>query len=201
MAATDIKTIEGILRGLAGVREVRRLDGAAREKLLRVESEFESASAIPIRNVGVACAARREETLVVLKDVRFRPPATPTVYMVEELDGSMPGPHELWVEQRRYRVIGEEIIGDPRRYGVEAIFLADTFAMFPERRTGRQVPCLFILPPLPFPELEARGPELGIVDVVSISPSIAADECLRELYGFPRTNDLATLLVGFNRTL
>ncbi len=200
MAAADIEAIERILRGLAGVRAVRRLDGEARAKLLRVESEYEGSSAIPIRNLGVACAAGREETLIVLKDARFRPPATPTVYMVEELDGAVPGPHELCIEQRRYRVIGEEIIGDPSQYGGEAIFLADTFAMFPERRTGRQVPCLFILPPLPFPELDARGVELGIVDVVSISPSIAVDDYLRETYGFPQTNDLATLLVGFNKT-
>ncbi len=200
MAAADIETIEGILRGLAGVRDVRRLDGEARARLLRVESEYEGSSVIPIRNIGAACVAGREETLVVLKDARFRPPTTPTVYMVEELDGTTPGPNELRVEGQRFRVIGEEIIGDPARYGEQAIFLAETFAMFPERRTGRQVPCLFILPPLAFPELDARGVELGIADVVSISPSIAADGCLREICGFPRTNDLATLLVGFNTT-
>lgn len=199
MAAADIETIEGILKGLAGVRAVRRLDGEARARLLHVESEYEGSSAIPIRNIGVACAAGREEMLVLLKDTRFRPPSTPTVYMVEELDGTAPGPYELGIEGRRYRVIGEEIRGDPARYGEQAIFLADTFAMFPERRTGRQVPCQFILPPLAFPELDARGAELGIADVVSISPSIAADGFLREICGFPRTNDLATLLVGYNR--
>jgi hypothetical protein len=200
MAAADIETIEGILKGLAGVRDVRRLGVKTRERLLRVESEYEGSSVIPIRNIGVACAAGREVALVVLKDGRFRPPATPTVYMVEELDGRAPGPYELCIEGLRYRVIGEEIRGDPARYGEQAIFLADTFAMFPERRTGRQVPCLFILPPLAFPELDAHGAELGIADVVSISPSIAADGFLRETCGFPRTNDLATLLVGFNTT-
>ncbi len=200
MAAADIETIEGILSGLAGVRDVRRLDGKTRERLRCVESEYEASSVIPVRNIGVACAAGREEALVVLKDGRFRPPATPTVYMVEELDGRMSDPYELCIEERRYRVIGEEILGDPARYGEQTIFLADTFAMFPERRTGRQVPCIFILPPLAFPELEARGAELGITDVISISPSIAADGLLRESCGFPRTNDLATLLVGYNTT-
>ena len=197
--AADIARIEGILRGLVGVKDVRRLDGEARAKLLRVESEYEGCSVIPIRNIGVQSAAGRAETLVVLKDASFRPPPTPTVYMVEELDGTTPGPHELCIEGRRYRVIGEEIIGDRDVSAEQAIFLAETFAMFPERRTGRGVPCLFILPPLAFPELDERRCELGIADVVSNSPSIAADGYLREKYDFPRGNHLATLLVGFNR--
>jgi hypothetical protein len=212
LMAADIARIEGILRGLVGVKDVRRLDGEARAKLLRVESEYEGCSVIPIRNIGVQSAAGRAETLVVLKDASFRPPPTPTVYMVEELDGAAPAmrlpdeaahephePHELRIEGRRYRVIGEEIIGDRDVSAEQAIFLAETFAMFPERRTGRGVPCLFILPPLVFPELDERRYELGIADVVSNSPSIAADGYLREKYDFPRRNHHATLLVGFNR--
>jgi len=202
MAAVEIETIERILRGLEGVKDVRRLDGVARGRLLRVESEYEGSSVIPIRNIGVQSAAGRAETFVVLKDASFRPPPTPTVYMVEELDGAAHEPrepHELCIEGRRYRVIGEEIIGNRDFSAEEAVFLAETFAMFPERRTGRGVPCLFILPPLAFPELDERRCELGIADVVSNSPSIAADGYLREKYDFPRGNHLATLLVGFNR--
>lgn len=199
MEAADIDTIEGILRGLEGVKDVRRLDGEARGRLLQAELEYEGSSVIPIRNIGVQSAAGRAETLVVLKDASFRPPPTPTVYMVEEFDGTAHEPHELCIEGRRYRVIGEEIIGNRDFSAEEAVFLAETFAMFPGRRTGRGVPCLFILPPLAFPELDERRCELGIADVVSNSPSIAADGYLREKYDFPRGNHLATLLVGFNR--
>jgi hypothetical protein len=209
MAAAEIEAIEGILRGLEGVKDVRRLDGEAQARLLQVELEYEGSSVIPIRNIGVQSAAGRAETLVVLKDASFRPPPTPTVYLVEELDGAAPAlrlpdeaahePHELRIEGRRYRVIGEEIVVNRDVSAEEAVFLAETFAMFPERRTGRGVPCLFILPPLAFPELDERRCELGIADVVSNSPSIAADGYLREKYDFPRGNHLATLLVGFNR--
>ena len=60
------------------------------------------------------------------------------------------------------------------------------------------MPCTFILPPIPFPELETRRGDLAIADIVSVSPSLAVDMHLREVCGFPKTNDLATLLIGFN---
>ena len=70
--------------------------------------------------------------------------------------------------------------------------------IFPERRRRADVPCLFLLPPIAFPELEKEAAVLGVCDIISISPSLAADDLLRESFGFPPTNDLATLLIGFN---
>ena len=70
--------------------------------------------------------------------------------------------------------------------------------IFPERRSGPRVPCLFLLPPFSFPELERQRPRLGIRDIVSISPSLATDALLRESFQFPLTNELATILIGCN---
>ena len=197
MAAAHIARIQGIVESLPGVRAVRRLGDEDRRILSRIETDYEAASAIPVRNLGVRSAACRAETLVVLKDGSFRPPPAPTVFLVEDL-GEAPDPFEIRVEGSRYRVIGEEILGSPAGFGDEVIFLADTFVMFPARRTGRDVPCAFILPPIPFPELESRRAELALADIVSVSPSLAVDMHLRGLCGFPQTNDLATLLIGFN---
>lgn len=194
------------------MRAVARLSPGARREVARVEADHEAAAAVPVQNVGVRCAAARAETFVILKDARFRPPGMPTVYLVEEAAGRPPGPAErpadpfqLVVEGRCYRVIGQEL-HDGGAGGVpaagnarsEAVYLADTFAMFPERRTGTGVPCYFLLPPIPFPELEARQQELGIARVVSVSPSLAVDMYLRELHGFDPGNELATILVGFD---
>lgn len=212
MAAADIAEIQRIVEGLTGVRSVRRLGEEDRRRLARIETDYEAESAIPVRNIGVRSAACRAEAFVVLKDGRFRPPPTPTVYLVEEL-GDPPGcpepadrptavpparSFEIRIEAGRYRVIGEEILGSAEGFGDEVVFLADTFVMFPARRTGPHVPCLFVLPPIPFPELEARRAELAIQDIVSVSPSLAVDMHLRDMCGFPRTNELATLLIGFN---
>ncbi len=76
--------------------------------------------------------------------------------------------------------------------------LERSFVIFPDRRRGQRVPCVFVLPPVRFPELERQSTRLGIAEVVSISPSLAADGLLREAFGFPLTNDLATLLIGCN---
>jgi hypothetical protein len=131
------------------------------------------------------------------------------VYLVEEAARGSAAqeadPFQLVVEGRCYRVIGEELYagreagtthGPPPLW--DAVYLADTFAMFPERRTGTAVPCFFLLPPIPFPELECRQEELGICRILSVSPSLAVDMYVRELFGFARTNDLATILVGFD---
>jgi hypothetical protein len=211
VAESSIAAIEEILRGMRGVRGVGRLGPEARREAARIEAEHEAAAAVPVQNVGVRCAAARAEALVILKDSGFRPPGMPTVYLVEEAGdglatecGQARDPFQLLVEGRLYRVIGEELPaaggghsrGGPRLG--DAVFLADTFAMFPERRTGARVPCFFLLPPIPFPELDRRQRELGISRVVSVSPSLAVDMYLRGLHGFDRSNDLATILVGFD---
>jgi len=59
------------------------------------------------------------------------------------------------------------------------------------------VPCFFLLPPIGFHELEGEAGRLGISQILSISPSLAGDPYLRETFGFPPTNALATLLIGF----
>jgi hypothetical protein len=202
MAAADIAGIQRIIEGLTGVRAVRRLGEEDRRRLARIETDYEAGSAIPVRNIGVRSAACRAEAFVVLKDSRFRPPPAPTVYLVEEMGDpaavSAAMSFEIRVEGGRYRVIGEEILGSAEGFGDDVFFLADTFVMFPARRTSAHVPCLFILPPIPFPELEARRAELAIEDIVSVSPSLAVDMHLRDMCGFPKTNELATLLIGFN---
>ena len=105
---------------------------------------------------------------------------------------------KIFVAGLSYRVIGEEILPAHAPPVEPSIALSDGFVMYPGRRSGGGVPCYFILPPLGFPELEERAAELGIRDVVSISPSVALDDYVRRELGLPPTNELATVLVGFN---
>lgn len=76
--------------------------------------------------------------------------------------------------------------------------LDDSFVIFPDRRSTAGVPCVFMLPPIAFPELEAQAQVLGIRDILSISPSLATDMWLRSTFRFSPSNTLATLLVGCN---
>jgi hypothetical protein len=197
MATSTLARIEEILKGIPGVVEVARLDGGQRWRAINLEAAYEGSSVLPVRNLGVKVLATRDHCYAILKDGRFRTPKTPTVYLVEQ-DVSGKAAQRIEVEGTAYAVVGEEVVEGRADYAEPVIPLDASFVMFPDRRTGPDVPCTFVLPPLPFPELDREAAALGISGIVSISPSLAADGFIREAFGFPVTNALATLLVGFN---
>ena len=191
------KSVLDVLQSIPGVHRAVRLSDEQRREAVELEARFERASIIPVRNLGVRLMADRTACYALLKDGTFRPPRMPTVYLVEE--DAPPGcAHVLSVAGRRYSVVGEEVPNGGGPYAETVIPLERSFVIFPDRRRGPRVACTFLLPPVPFPELEGQAALLGICDIVSISPSLATDGFLRDSFGFPQTNDLATLLVGFN---
>ena len=198
MRKPNLREVEDLVKGLPGVVEAQPLEEDLRRRALEVEEAYESSSVLPVRNLGVHAALARDSTLVLLKDSTFRQPGSPSVYMVEEGDSLPEAQVCLEVAGRRYRIIGEEVPASCARTGERSIPISDTFLLYPGRRSGGDVPCYFILPPLGFPELEGRAAELGICNIVSISPSLALDEFVRRALGFPATNALATILVGFD---
>ncbi|MGA2477696.1 MAG: hypothetical protein ABSG63_02970 [Spirochaetia bacterium] len=197
MGHTDLDGVADILRNLPGVVGVARLDDAQRRTAVRLEAQYAGSSALQIRNLGVELMAVREVCFALLKDCRFRAPKTPTVYLVEE-GASENARQVIDVEGTRYAVVGEELIDGSPPPAEPFLAIESSFVIFPERRTRPNVPCTFILPPIPFPELEVEKKSLGISNIISISPSLAADTFVRECFRFPPTNDLATLLIGFN---
>ena len=191
--------IEKLLGKIPGTVAVVRLGRDERLKVVELEAVFERSSVLPIRNIGVRMLAERAACFALLKDARFRAPRVPTVYLVEDGDASSaPAGQTIVVGGVRRRVVGEEVIRDRIPTAETTIPLEDSFVIYPDRRTGTGVPCTFILPPVSFPELESEAGKLGIVDILSISPSLASDTWIRTTFGFPPSNDLATLLVGCN---
>ena len=174
---------------------VARLDDRQRRRVVDLEARGQRSPVLPVRNLGVEMLAERPLCFALLKDSTFRPPRVPTVYLVEE--GAPHGaPHTLTVEGVPYAIIGEELIDGAPPYAETTIPLDTSFVIFPERRRGPDVSCTFVLPPIHFPELEREADRLGVARIISISPSLAVDTFLRESFGFPPTNALATLLVG-----
>ena len=189
--------ILGILRTIPGVHRAVRLSDAQRLRAVELEERHEMSSVIPIRNLGMRMLAERQACFALLKDATFRPPKVPTVFLVEE-DAPEGSAHLLTVAGRRYAIVGEEVLSGRGPWSEPTIPLESSFVIFPERRRGANVPCLFLLPPISFPELEGEAATLGIRDIVSISPSLSTDALLRESFHFPLTNNLATLLIGCN---
>jgi hypothetical protein len=197
VVSRNVQGILDLLQGIPGVRRAVQLSDEQRRRMMELEARHEQASAIPVRNLGVRLLADRHTCIALLKDWTFRPPRIPTVYLVEE-DAPDGCANVLTVAGRRYAVVGEEVLNGSGPYSETTIPLEHSFVIFPARRRGADVPCVFLLPPIAFPELEKEAALLGIRDIVSISPSLATDGLLRDSFGFPLTNDLATLLVGFN---
>jgi hypothetical protein len=192
-----LEKVADLLKSIPGVRRAVRLSAEQCRRTAQLEAWHELSSVIPARNLGVRLLAQRHECYALLKDSTFRAARSPTVYLVEE------NAHEgcanlLSVAGRRYAVIGEEVLEGREPYSETTIPLEKSFVIFPDRRRGPEVPCFFLLPPIVFPELELAATALGICDIISISPSLATDGFLRVSFGLPPTNDLATLLIGFN---
>jgi hypothetical protein len=192
-----VQHILEVLVSIAGVRAAVRLSDGQRRQAVELEARHELASAIPVRNLGIRLIAERHECFALLKDATFRSPRVPTVYLVEE-DAPMSCAHVLTVNGSRYSVVGEEVRDGGGPYSETIIPLDRSFVIFPERRRGPGVPCVFLLPPIAVPELEREAARLGIRDIVSVSPSLATDALIRGSFGFPPTNQLATLLIGCN---
>ena len=190
--------IENLLSSLSGVIEVKRITKSAYDKITEIESLFENSAILPVKNFGTKLAFKRDFAYVILKNEGFRGPLEPTLYLVEEVINNNDGRFIINIENKKYRIIGEEILDRDISYEEKISAIEDSFVFFPDRRTDKEIPSYFILPPTSFPELEKKKHLFGIEDIIAASPSIASDEFLKTAYGFPKSNTYATLLVGFN---
>lgn len=190
--------IINLLRCLEGIVAAEPLSSTDMRKILKIENRYEQSNFLPLKNLGMETTAKRDRIIVLLKDESFRKPPAPTVYMVEEEGGNPADEHVLHIEQKHYRIIGEEILDSKQQYTEKIMFLGDSFVLYPERRDSKITPAFFLVPPLPFPELAERREHFKIKDIVSVSPSSLVDVYLRESCGFTRETTLATLLIGYN---
>jgi len=195
-----LRSIQRLIAGLHGIVGVSPVEPEVLDRVVTQEERYEKGNFIPLSNLGVREVRGSDAVLALLKDNHFREPPGPTVYLVEEVvePNTAAGTHLLEVGERRFRILGEEVLAGRQPYREKTLFLADSFVLFPERRAAPRVPSFFLMPPLGFPELERRQRELGISRVISVSPSALSDQILREACAFSPDAALATLLVGFD---
>jgi hypothetical protein len=189
-----------LLRDLRGVIEAASVPPDLREAIGEMEARSERSSFIPIQSLGMGCVLARDEVFVILKDRSFRPPPRPTVYMVEEMEGEWkPEDHVLTVEERSYRILGEEVLNGKDFYPPDARRIGESFVFFPERRNNPKIPSYFLIPPIEFAELEERSEGLGITNIWSVSPSALTDQDIRTRLSYPQDDAYATILIGCDR--
>ncbi|MCP4727161.1 MAG: hypothetical protein GY863_19140 [bacterium] len=190
-----------LLSELSGVKQVSEILASNRDRIIQLEDKYEKDGAAGLQNLGIRMVLACDTVFAILKDSSFRPPPCSTVFMVEEAGENEDLPeHLLETGNRRYHIIGEEIIAGKFPTGEEYIFVSDDFILYPGRRKGRTGnPAHFLIPPIAFQELETVKDELNITNIISVSPSTVADVYIRELSAFSPNEDLATILIGFDR--
>jgi hypothetical protein len=135
-----------LLRAVTGIADVRAVDRPGLRRVAVLEERYGSTALLPILNLGVRTALQREVVLVVLKDRRFRGPPAPTVYLVEDLEGApsgsslQAGVQTLEVGERRFRILGEEVLDSGPAYTEKTMRLGESFVLFPERRSDPRLP-------------------------------------------------------------
>jgi hypothetical protein len=179
-----LKAVKETMEAIPGVVEAIYLDHRLRSEVRVAEEMAEGNGAvgglIPFTNEGVWESLRRDECfmLVVRSQTLLLEPQHGVVHLV---DGTG-------------KIIGEYLTGERRKKAMEdgALLLSDDFVIYPDSQP--EGPPRFVLPPLPFHELDGVH---GIKDVVSSSVSGPADELIREKFGHLREKHW-THLVAFN---
>ena len=195
--AKQEEEIAQLIRSLKGVIDIEKVRGKKVSEIKTLCPTKEQNGFADIHYSGLEAVLSREEVWILLKDSSFRPPPCKTVYMVEDLEE---GEHILSIEGHRYHIIGEEIFKGEKEPEEEHFLLSDGFVLFTERRKGtKHLPAYFLLPPIPFQELEENKEAFGIQRIVSVSPSAGSDKILRDMFGFDLSPEYATILIGFDR--
>ncbi len=199
-----VEEIKELLSGIPGVISVNLLREEDVETVHSAEAEYEKLHVVRVSNLGLHVVLQRDLVFILLKDSSFRKPPVSTLYMVEEMSPEEAKvydfpEHLIQVNDQYFKVVGEEIMYKDKPYQEKTTYFNDDFVLFPNRRKGRQgVPAYFLIPPIPFPELEEIKDTYSINSIMSVSPCTITDTKLRELYQLPPDTEYATILVGFD---
>lgn len=175
-----MEEVLGLLRSLKGVRAAFCLDVEMRARVAKTEEDVYPFGPLVVTNEGVLECMKRGHVACIVKDRSFRPPPRATVVLVDE-DGVVIG---------RELLPGEEVEEEP---GKKTMYLGKDFVMQYDGRSGRNA--RFVLPPIPFEEVEALPFTSG---VVSSSPCTVGDLMIRRSAGLDDDPKLATVLIGFD---
>jgi hypothetical protein len=178
MAAID-EALE-IIKGMKGTKIVFPLDKKDVVEILECERGVKSQLGQKVFNTGLEETMKRDHVICIIKDVTFRPPPEPTVFMLDE-EGTILGTEVLPGEHKKYKEMNN------------VMFLCSDFVVFTDR--AQKTREYWMMPPVSFPELTKIN---GVTEVVSCSPSPPSDMVIKKNYDLVDDPKLASILVGFN---
>jgi len=180
MAAID-EALE-IIKGMKGTKIAFPLNKKDIGEILEAEKNVKSQLGQKVFNLGLEEATKRDHVICIVKDITFRPPPEPTVFMLDE-EGTILGTEVLPGEHQKFKDMDN------------VMFLCQDFVVFTDKKQKTRE--YWMMPPVSFPELTTIK---GVTEVVSCSPSPPSDIVIKTNYGLVDDPKLATILVGFNNT-
>jgi hypothetical protein len=169
-----------IIKGMKGTRIVFPLTKDDMTEVLETERGVKSQMGTKVFNVGLEETMKRDHVICIIKDVTFRPPPEPTVFMLDD-DGVILGTEILPGEHKKYKDMDN------------VMFLCADFVVFTDKKQKTREH--WMMPPVSFPELTVIP---GVSEVVSCSPSPPSDMIIKANYKLEDDPKLASILVGFN---
>ena len=176
--------IEKRLMEMPGVLKVMKLDDKDKRHISRLEKMAEENGAangmMDFTNKGVWDTLNKKHLLLLVADSNqgFRDPPCSWTLIVDE-KGNVIGE---WIPKEKQEEFKE-------RDDVQ--FLSDDFVMYRKReRVGK---CFFMMPPIPFPELEDI---VGIKSVVSGTVSAPGDAYLKKISD--TSENFWTIIIGYD---
>ena len=171
-----------LLKGLRGVIDAFYLDDKIKAEVQAEENTVKACGGITVCNLGYMEALKTEKVICIVKDPRFRPPPKPTVILLSS-DGKLLGTEVFPETSAEYR------------HRDDVLWLSDGFVIFPYVEIPPGGSESFIMPPVPFPELNESN---GCFDVISCSPAPTCDKMIRKWHGMEDNGKYASILVAFN---
>jgi hypothetical protein len=179
-----LAAVEGKVREIPGVMEVKFLDPALKEEVTNLEVQAEKNGAcgglMPFVNRGVWEALGREVSLVIVGNAQLLVDNKGLLYMLDQ-KGQVLG--EYVSPEQREKILEEK---------PDTKFLSEDFIMHTDVEIKGEP--YFLIDEIDFPYLNGVP---GISRVTSGSMSTLSDEYIRELLGFAGP-DTWTHLVGFD---
>lgn len=165
-----LNNVVNVISGLDGVLEVRQLSNDDILKIIDMEAQ-RSKDIVPVFNEGVQECFKRDVCFVIFKKGYFRVPPTPTVLLT--FDGEILG-HDVFDPEDKKKFRDDEDI----------MFLSDDFVIFKDVLNNYNLEKgneYFVLPPVPFPELDRsmstrKGVFVSVDELVDEAVKRAADE-------------------------
>lgn len=181
----DLKEVFEILNNMKGVLKTVELSNKDILNIIDIEDEEREINFIPVINKGLQECFKRDKSIAIFKRGYFRNPSTPTLLLT--FDGEILG-HDIFKKEDKEKYENDE----------DVMFLSDDFIIYRDVLQNQNLKKgneLFILPSVPFPELEVLE---NLSDIISSSPSTFSDEYLKKEYGYEGDSSVATIIVSFN---